>query len=119
MGDTDRENTAVNAKAVLIDAKTMTVLWMNESALQDCPEHLRQSRAHTPVSLAFPLSVALGIEEALRSVSDTGIPRHLASDLVSTSKGSMTIASSIYRLPNGNLLLLMEKTWQFKKRKRT
>jgi len=109
---TDEDSVPVNAKAVLIDPDSMTVLWMNESALQDCPDLVSESVAGTPVDQAVPMAEILGLPQALHAVAATGVPGHLHTNLVSTAKGSMEIVSSIYRLPDGTLLLLTEHAWQ-------
>ncbi len=103
----------VKTKAILIDAASMTVLWMNEAALQDLSEYDAASVAGVPVAEGVPLSDILGAPEALRAVAETGVPQHLRANLVSTSRGSMVIVASVYRLPDGNLLLLIENAWQF------
>jgi hypothetical protein len=42
----------------------------------------------------------------------TGSAQHLRADLVSTSKGSMALAASVYALPDGTVLVLMENSWR-------
>lgn len=111
MQGTDEQDAAVKAKAVLIDPDSMTVLWMNESAAQDSNGG-SDSASGVPMDEAVPLAETLGVPKALHAVADTGVAQHLRTDLVSTTKGSVAIVSSIYRLPNGTLLLLMEHAWQ-------
>lgn len=107
----DSGNVPVRAKAVLVDADGSTVRWMNESAAADLPDGVGDG-AGLPVSEAMPAAEMLGVLDALRVVADTGVPQHLQTDLVSTSKGSMRIATSVHRLPDGDLLVLTENTWR-------
>jgi hypothetical protein len=105
----------INAKVVLIDPDSSTVLWMNESARQEYvgPE----SPVGLPLAQAFPLADSLGVGEAVAQVAATGEARHLRTGLVSTSRGTLTIGSSMYRLPDGNVLLVTENAWQAERRK--
>ena len=111
MKSADTQNTPVKAKAVLIDPGSTTVLWMNEAALQDFAGTDGDSVSGVPIDQAVPLAETLGVPEALSTVARTGVAQHMRTDLVSTSKGSMAIATSVYRLPDGKLLLLMEHAW--------
>jgi hypothetical protein len=112
MHSRDDATSPVKTKAILIDAASMTVLWMNEAALQDLPESESASAAGIPVAEGVPLADILGAPEALRAAAETGLPQHMSTSLVSTSRGGVAIVASAYRLPDGNLLLLMEHTWQ-------
>ena len=112
MRSADERNDPVKAKAVLVDPQSMTVLWMNESAAQDCSDGEGDFRAGVPLDEAVPMAEALGAPEALRVVADTGIAQHLRTNLVSTSKGGLAIVTSVYRLPDGKLLMLTENAWQ-------
>lgn len=100
----DEQGVPVRAKAILVDPATMMVMWMNESPSTAQPG--------SPVDNVVPMAESLGVREALRSVADTGVARHLQADLVSTSKGAMAMVVSIYRLPDGMVLVLIENTWQ-------
>lgn len=108
----EEPNAPVRAKAVLIDPESMTVLWMNEAAAQDHSGGSACSVVGTSVAEAVPLADTLGIPEALCKTAETGEAQHLRADLVSTSRGSVLIVASVYRLPDGRLLLLMEHGWQ-------
>jgi hypothetical protein len=94
----------VRAKAVLVDPATMTVLWANEAAEHDVPDR--------PLEQAIPLAESMGVPESIKSVAETGVPRHLRTNLVSTGRGDMAIATSVYRVPDGTVLVLSEHTWQ-------
>jgi len=96
----------VKAKAALVDARTLEVLWANE------PAPLTGATGNITLEDAVPVGAALGLEEAVREVAATGEARHLRANLVSTSKGSMAIASSVYPLPNATILILVENAWQ-------
>lgn len=95
---------AVRAKAALIDPVTMSVLWANELAEDGAPAVALED--------AIPLAEPMGVPEAIRAVADTGSPRHLRGNLVSTARGDMAVATSIYRLPHGEVLVVSEHTWR-------
>lgn len=64
-----------------------------------------------PVHEAVPIPQGRAIPEALADVAKTGVTRHLHAAMVSVSKGTITAVASIYRLPDGMLLMLTEHTW--------
>jgi hypothetical protein len=101
-------------KAVLIDPASMTAVWMNEAAAQDLADADRESVPGLPIDQAVPLAQILGVPEALRAAADTGAAQSLQASLVSTAQGSVAIVASVYCLPDGNLLLLMEHAWRAK-----
>jgi hypothetical protein len=107
----DDHDAPVRAKAVLIDPVAMTVVWMNESGLQDLSGE-EDSVLGLPVEQAMPMAEMLGLPAALRTVADTGVAQHLRTGLVSTVKGSVEIVTSVYRLPDGELLVVTENAWQ-------
>ena len=111
MWSADEQNTPVKVKAAVIDAASMTVEWANEAAREGLSE---QEGTCEPISIeqVVPMVKPLGVREALSVVADTGVPRHLQADVVSTSKGSMALVVSIYRLPDGMLLVLSENAWR-------
>lgn len=111
MQSPDEQDIPVKAKAVLIDPRSMTVVWMNESAAQGLSD-VGISVPGVTIEQALPMGETLGIPEALKSVAETGVARHLRTNLVSTSQGSMAIATSLYRLPDGTVLVLTENAWQ-------
>ena len=108
----DDQAISVKAKAVLIDPASMTVAWMNESAAQGLADPHGDAAGDVPLESVVPMAESLGVPEAVRAVADTGVARHLQTKLVSTTKGSMAIVISIYRLPEGTVLLVMENAWQ-------
>lgn len=97
----------VRVKAVVVDPEAMTVVWMNEAAAQDFPD--ASGPGSVPLDRLSPLPE---MPDALRAVAATGVARHLRTDLVSTAKGSVAVVTSIYRLPDGMLLMLTENAWQ-------
>lgn len=64
------------------------------------------------IEALVPMAESLGVREVPRSVADTGVARHLQTKLVSTAQGSVTVVISMYRLPHGQVLLVMENAWQ-------
>lgn len=103
----DEQGAPVRAKAVLVDPETLAVLWTNDPAVA-----AGGSDAGISVDQVVPMAQSMGVSEALRVASDTGVAQHLATDLVSTSRGSMSLSVSIHRLPDGELLILMDHTWR-------
>jgi len=108
---TEDQTAPVQTKAVLIEPVSMTVLWMNESAAQDFADG-NQPVAGVPVAQAVPLSEILAVPESLRVVAETGVSQRMKANLVTTTQGSLAIVASVYRLPDGKLLLLIENAWQ-------
>lgn len=108
MQSADTQNAPVSTQAVLIDPESMTVVWVNEAASRD--RSARDSGAAPGISIGdvVPMAEALGVPEALRTVADTGAPRHLHADVFSTAGRTVSLVVSIYRLPHGTLLLLSE-----------
>lgn len=105
----DRD-TAVSTRVGLVDPETMRVVWVNEAAAPAQPGD--EDAPGLPIERFLPLADALGLPGALREAADTGVPRHLSTDLVSTSSGSMAMVASVYRLPDGMLLVVAENAWQ-------
>jgi hypothetical protein len=92
----EHESTPVKAQAALIDPATLEVVWASES------------ESAVPLARLVPTAVAMGLEETLRDVAATGVARHLRADVVAMSRKSVALVVSIYRLPDGALLLLTE-----------
>jgi hypothetical protein len=118
VGSDETHSTPVQAKTVLIDPVSMTVLWMNESAARDLGDQASGFGQGMSVVEAVPLAEVLGLPTALREAAETGVAQHLSADLVSTSKGRMAIVASAYRMPEGKLLLVIENAWQAEHRAR-
>jgi hypothetical protein len=107
----DEQVTPVETKAVLVDPRSMTVVWMNESAARDFPGRDDDPPAAVTIEEALPMTGVMGVPEAMRAVADTGVAQHLRIDVVSTARGSVALVASIYRLPDGHLLVLTENAW--------
>lgn len=95
-------------KAALVDPDSLLVTWTAEHA--DSGE--AAAIEPVPIDEVIPLANVLGVPDALIAVRDTGLSQSLQTDLVSTSKGSMSVLVSIHRLPGGELLVLEENAWQ-------
>lgn len=100
----------VKAKVFLIDPASMQVAWMNESAAEGAAQPDENGRLS--VVQAVPVAEAMGVPAALAAVSADGVPRHLVADVVSMARGSITLATSVYQLPDGALLVVTENAWQ-------
>lgn len=112
-GGSDVER-AVRTKAVLFHAATLTVAWMNEVAEASLLERQSGAVLGMPAEAVIAMTGTQDVLQALRDVAESGEDRHLSVDLVSTGRGSMTVATSVYRLPDGMLLLLTDNSWQAK-----
>ena len=117
MSEAGDRDVPVKAKAVLIDPQSMTVVWANEAASEGDAGEAHGALAGHPVDRLVPMAEALGVPDALRSVADTGVARHLRADLVSMARGSVAMIVSVYRLPDGMLLVLVENAWQMAERR--
>jgi len=107
----------VKAKAVLIDPRSMTVVWANEAAAEGDFSAVNDASEGLSIDRVVPMAEALGVPEALRVVAASGVARHLRADLVSMSRGSVAMVVSVYRLPDAMLLVIVENEWQVSERK--
>lgn len=112
MEETEDLESPARVKAALVDPDSMLVVWMNEAAAHSVAGHLNDSASGVAIDQLVPMAEELGMPAALRAAADSGASRHLQTDLVSTVRGSVAILISIYRLPHGELLVLMENAWQ-------
>lgn len=92
----------VSARVVLLEPGTHTVVWTNDPSFPGAAYTLDQ---------AVPLHEQLGLSAALGRVESTGGPVHLSTGLVSTRRGTVTVVASVYRLPDGTLLVATENSW--------
>jgi hypothetical protein len=110
--DTDSYEGPARVKAALVDPHSMKIIWMNEAAAHSVERDPIDPASGVTIDRLVPMSDALGVAAALREVADSGTPQHMQTDLVSTARGSVAIVISIYRMPEGALLMLMENAWQ-------
>jgi hypothetical protein len=103
---------------MLVDPESLTVLWANDPAAGAVADGVGDPSSGTSLALALPMAATMGVPEALRLVAATGTPLHLRADLVATTRGSASLVVSIYRLPDGRILLLAEDTWQARREAR-
>ena len=113
----DAQDRPVQAKAVLVDPETMQVIWMNESAAEPFADRTAGAVRQPLVAEAVPMAETLGVLDAVRAVAETGVARHLEADLVSTSRGAVSLVVSVYRLPDGMVLVLSEQAWHVERRR--
>jgi hypothetical protein len=108
----------VKARGAIVDPESLEILWMNDAAFDKVARQEDLSPAPKGQSLesALPMAGALGLAKALREVAASGEPRHLRAKLVGMSQGSFVMAASVYRLPSSQLIVVMEETWQAKRR---
>ena len=110
----DAEKNSVKTGAVLLDPASMAVLWSNDIPEGSAATGDRQST----VSLddVVPMARQLGLHETVAEVAATGRPAHRQADVVSMSRGSVAYVVSVYRLPDGMVLILTEHAWQVTER---
>lgn len=101
----------VRARLALVDPESMTVVWANEAALEMLSDDALPAGA--TIEQIVPMAAAMGVAEALVEVASTGVPRHFQADLVSTGRGNVAMVTSVYRLPDGSLLVATENAWQW------
>ena len=98
----------VTTRAYLIDPATQTVRWRNRAAQDELTGRGRAPGVDDPIEKALPVAATLGVPAALRAVAETGEAAHLGADLITTSRGGVSLVASIERLPDGALLLLVQ-----------
>jgi len=101
----------VNAKVYLLDPESRVVIWMNEAAAAGASSPADDSSELTE---AMPMAEMLGVPAAVGILLETGESQHLRTDLVSTSKGRMALATSVYLLPDGTVMVVTENAWSAK-----
>ncbi|MCE5203299.1 MAG: hypothetical protein LLG24_03680 [Actinomycetia bacterium] len=101
----------VKAKALLLAADSDRVVWMNEAASESMSRHWRQGERPS-LEEAFSMAGPLGLADAVRQVRATGEAVHAQSRVISTRKGAMVVAASVYRLPDGAVLVVSETTFR-------
>jgi hypothetical protein len=102
------ENAPIRTRALVVDPVSMIVLWANEAAHGAAAAG---AHAGAPVDTAVPMAAELGVTDAITRVAATGEPHYARADLIPTRRGSMVRAISLDRLPNGQVLVLMEDVW--------
>ncbi|MGA1792466.1 MAG: hypothetical protein ACMUHM_00790 [Thermoplasmatota archaeon] len=112
----DGKNGPVKVKAALIDPVSMSVLWMNEAASHDLPPLNDTPISELKLEEAIPMAKVMGLPDALKIAVDTGAPQNLRTSLIPSARGTMSVVSSVYPLPDGKLLLLSELGWEAKPR---
>lgn len=104
-------DTPVRTKAVLVEPASLRVLWMNESASAGFPDEPVSSHAGPPIDQIVPAGPNASGADTVRAVACSGVPQHLRADVVTTGKGSLSMVTSIYPMPDGTVLVLTENTW--------
>ena len=109
MEEIERPAAPVRARAIVVDPETMKVLWANEAAT-GAPS-AGAAVAGGTIEQTFPLAGQLGISDAIARVAASGEPHHVHASVIPTRRGSMVLAISVYRLPEGSVLVLAEDSW--------
>lgn len=108
----EEQSSPVQAKVLMVDGRTMSVVWMNESAARDANVRAYEESSALPLAEAMPIAEKLGVPDALRRAMETGEAQHLSANLISSAVGSVAIVTSVYRLPEGALLIVSENAFQ-------
>ena len=111
MGETERSAAPVRAKAIIVDPGTMTVLWANEAVLE--APSAGSAGVGSPIEQVFPLAGQLGLGDAIARVAASGEAHHVHADVIPTRLGSMVLVISVYRLPEGSVLVLVGNAWEY------
>jgi hypothetical protein len=116
VSDTVNAGEPVRAKAALIDPTSLDVVWMNEAAAEGFTVSTAEASGAVPIERVIPMAESMGVPEALRRVRDSGKPEHMRTSIVASARGSIGLAASVYRLPDGMLLVVAENDWQNRER---
>lgn len=111
-----RPEVRVRTKAVLVEPGSLSIVWANESAAEAMN---LGGRSLDQVSIAeiIPFVGVQGVESAILEAGRTGEPNHLRADLISSARGSVATVTSVYRLPDGHVLVLTEQSYRLDGRK--
>lgn len=101
---------AVNAKVVIVDPESLRVLWTNVP--REASTLTALDAGSPALEEVVPMAGQLGIADAIRAVADSGAQRNLRADVISTRRGSMALLVSVYRLPQGSVLVVAENAWK-------
>lgn len=113
----EKQKITGKTKALLIDPRSFKLLWLNESATRAIPEKLSSNITELSLNQVLPISETIGLKQALKEVAENGVPKHLQANLIPAARGNLLLVVSVYRLHDGNLLVLAEETWQLKSKK--
>lgn len=111
MTDGSQNIAPVKAQVVIVDPSTMLVVWMNESA-RNAAAHPDGPISGVPVDEVVPRAREMGLIAALRAVRTTGEPAHLSTGFITTVRGQLTLTTSVYRLPDGPLLVVTDHAYE-------
>ncbi len=89
----------------ILNPPALAFQWANEYAYQMFARFTDEEIAGHPITEFLPIQSSPEIERALNNTTDTGEPAHLKGEIVGP-EGVMPIYTSIYRLPDGNLLIV-------------
>lgn len=107
-----QHETPVKVKAALVDPGPMRVVWLNESAAAGLGVEPGATAEVVPIESVVPSSAAgESPREVLAGVAASGQPRHLRADMLASRRGSVAMLTSIYRLPDGMLMVITESTY--------
>lgn len=105
------ESVPVRALAVLVNPNTLAVTWANEAVFASIAERGGSAEQVNLLDEAIPTATMVGLGDLVREVAETGAPAHRTTSIVSTVRGSATLVLSVYRLPDGQVLVIAENSW--------
>ncbi len=88
----------------IVDAPTLEIRWANEYLYAMAERFTDQEITGHPIGEFLPIDRVPEIELAIVNCADTGEPSFLEGEIVGPA-GVMPMASSIYRIPGGQLLI--------------
>ncbi|MDZ4169534.1 MAG: hypothetical protein U1E26_07750 [Coriobacteriia bacterium] len=112
MTDGEGRSERTQAKAVLLDPVSLSVLWDSESASATAGVGAENPLVAPTLEEVIPLADGMGLSQAIVEVAATGEPRRLSADVVSTSRGSVTYSCGVFLLPDGHVLVVAENGWR-------
>lgn len=111
MSDARSDAAPVRVKAAIVDPNGMRVVWMNEAAEESLLDRAAGFTVGMPADAVMPMTGTEQLPQVLELAARSGKPQHLQVDLVSTGRGSVTITTSVYPIPDGSLLVLVDNAW--------
>lgn len=101
----------VNALVALVDSGSLAVVWANDAVYAAVAERGGSPEQVAILDEAIPMATAVGLSALVREVGFTGVPAHRTANIVSTARGSATLVLSVYRIPDGQILVIAENSW--------
>ena len=99
------------AGLAMVNPDNLELLWANDALAALTGGARGAALVGRSLSEAFPLGDRGGLDGSVRLAKESGEPCTASVSLVSTRKGSIEIACTVYPLPDGNVLVAAEHDW--------